>query len=200
MVKVDETANSYKTTADLLIRKLGEKDKVIDCLFMAASLYGTQNKEKAMECLSELHKNLKGSTTEIEMNDYFRFLNKLAKSYEDLKEPVKAGDIYSEIAKEFYKGQDEVFHEDPFRYLKNLKKFSGYLAKALLLYDSAERYDSILKLARTYYKNFPLLQENEQIHGELFFCYEHIIHAADMTGSRYFREYYGELDKKLREV
>ena len=81
-----------------------------------------------------------------------------------------------------------------------MKKFSAYLAKALMLYDSVDKHDSILKLARAYYKVFPLLQENESIHGELYFCYEHIINAADVTGSRYFREYYAGLDRQLRGI
>jgi hypothetical protein len=193
----ETTADSYKTTADLLIRKFGEREKVIESLFKAAILYGSERKKKAIECLDELHDILKGSTAEIEMEQYLKYLYQLGKLYEEHDEDNKAADIYAELAKEYSK-----FHEDgteTISHLKDIKKFTAYLAKSLLLYDSVKRYDSILKLARIYYKLFPILQDHEHLHGELFFCYEHIINAADLTGSRYFREYYVELDRKLRE-
>ena len=81
-----------------------------------------------------------------------------------------------------------------------MKKFVAYLAKALILYETEEKYDVILKLARTYYKKFPVLQQIDSLHGELFICYEHIIKASDLTGSRYFREYYAGLDNELRGI
>jgi hypothetical protein len=198
MVKGDETADSYKTSADLLISRRGDKSHIIDYLFKAADKYTKDDPNKSIECLDEVYNYLRGGTVEFEMDQYLRYLHQLARSYEDLLEEVKAADIYSELAKEIHNSHEDTFEENPYKYLKKLKKFSAYLAKTLSLYDEAEKYDSILKLARTYYKNFPLMQENDQIRGELFFCYEHILHAADMTGSRYFREYYTELDKKLR--
>jgi hypothetical protein len=195
----DETAGSYKMTADLLISRRGDKSHIIDYLFRAADMYTKEDPIKSIECLDEISGYLRGSVTEFGNTQYFRYLHQLARSYEDLLEEEKAADVYLELANEIYKKQELLFDEDPYSYLKNMKKFSAYLAKTLLLYDSAGRYDSILKLARTYYKRFPLLQENDHIKGELFFCYEHIINAADQTGSRYFREYYAELDKKLRQ-
>lgn len=195
----DETADSYKISADLLISKRGDKSKIIGYLFKAASLYSEANRKKAIECLADLYNNLRGGTTEFEMNQYFRYMHQLARAYEDLEEKEKAADIYLQLAREFHRIKEKSLNEESELHLKNLKKFSVYLAKALILYDSAERYDLILKLARTYYKEFPELQKNKNLHGELFFCYEHIINAADITGSRYFREYYAELDRKLRE-
>jgi hypothetical protein len=198
MVKGDETADSYKMSAELLLSRRGDKTQIIDYLFKAAEGYTKEDPAKSIECLDEIHNYLRGGTTEFEMEQYLRYLHILAKSYEDLLEDLKAADVYSELAREIYKIQEHSFFNDPFSYMKHLKKFSAYLAKTLHLYDSIEKYDSILKLARTYYKEFPILQENDQIRGELFFCYEHILHAADATGSRYFREYYAELDKRLR--
>jgi len=133
------------------------------------------------------------------MNLYFRYMHQLARAYEDLEEKEKSADIYLQLAREFHRIKQKSLNEESELHLKNLKKFAVYLAKALILYDSAGRYDLILKLARTYYREFPELQKNKNLHGELFFCYEHIINAADITGSRYFREYYAELDRKLRE-
>jgi hypothetical protein len=193
----ETTADSYKTTADLLIRKFGEREKVIESLFKAAILYGIHRQKKAIECMDELHNILKGSTAEIEMDQYLKYLYQLAKLYEEHNEDSKAGDIYAELAKVYSKFEED--GTESLLHLKEIKKFTAYLAKSLLLYDSAKRYDSILKLARVYYKVFPILQDHEHLHGELFFCYEHIINAADLTGSRYFREYYAELNRKLRE-
>ena len=193
----ETTADSYKTTADLLIRKFGEREKVIESLFKAAILYGSDRQGKAIECLDELHDILKGSTAEIEMDQYLKYLYQLAKLYEEHNEDKKSADIYAELAKEYSKFEED--GTETISHLKDIKKFTAYLAKSLLLYDSVKRYDSILKLARKYYKIFPILQDHKHLHGELFFCYEHIINAADMTGSRYFREYYAELDRKLRE-
>ena len=198
MVEGDETADSYKITADLLLSKKGDKSKVINYLFKAADLYGDEHRNKAIDCLEEIYKNVRGSTSEFEPEQYFRFLHLLGRAYEELKEIGKAADIYSELAKEVYKSIKEIEGEVDYSQLQQMKKFSAYLAKALMLYDSIEKYDHILKLARAYYKVFPLLQKKEVIHRELFFCYEHIINAADITGSRYFREYYAELDRKLR--
>ena len=196
MIKTSEkTADSYKSTADLLIRKFGEREKVIESLFKAAILYGSENQEKAVDCLDELHDILRGSTAEIEIEQYLKYLYQLAKLYEQYKEIIKAADIYVELAKEHSKFEEG---EETVKHLKDLKKFSAYLAKALFLYETGKKFDSILKLARIYYKVFPVLQEHEHIHRELFFCYEHIINAADQTGSRYFREYYAELDRKLK--
>jgi hypothetical protein len=195
----DETAGSYKMTADLLISRRGDKSQIIDYLFKASDMYVRQDPLKSIDCLDEIHGYLKGGTTEFEMEQYLRYLHLLAKSYEELLEEQKAADIYSELARELYKLQEKSLSIDSLSYLNNMKKFSVYLAKTFLLYDSARKYDSILKLARAYYKVFPELQQNKRIHGELFFCYEHIIHAADITGSRYFREYYSELGKQLKE-
>jgi len=195
----DETADSYKLTADFLINKRGDKVQIINFLFKAADKYTREDPRKSIECLDEIYNYLKGSTTEFGMEQYYRYLHLLAKSYEDLLEETKAADLYLELASELYKSHDRIFEENPYKYLKNLKRFSVYLAKSLNLYDSAEKYDTILKLARKFYRDFPMLQENEDIHGELFFCYEHIIHAADITGSQYFRQYYSELDKRLRK-
>ncbi len=199
MTNGDETADSYKTSAEMLIIKKGDKAKVMNYLLKAASLYGEKNRNKAIECLDELYKNLRGSSIKFERDQYFRFLHRLAKSYEDLSEIAKAADIYLELAREIYKLKEKLQEEKSYSYLEILKKFTAYLAKALILYDSMEKYDIILKLARNYYKEFPKLQQYKRIHGELYFCYEHIINASDMTGSRYFREYYAELDRKLRE-
>jgi hypothetical protein len=196
----DKTAGSYKMTADLLMSKKGDKSQIITYLFRAADMYRKEDPFKCIECLDEIHGHLKGSTTEVGMEQYYQYLHRLARSYEELLEEEKAADLYFELASDLYKAQESAFDENPYSYLKNLKRFSAYLAKTLNLYDSAKRYDSILKLARRFYKDFPIIQENEDIHGELFFCYEYIIRAADMTGSRYFREYYSELDKKLREL
>lgn len=195
----DETAKSYKTTADLILSRDGDKARVINYLLKAANLYGEENRIKAVECLEDLHDNLKGSTTEFGMDQYVRYLHQLARSYEDLHERIRAADIYLELAKEFAKQKEKLEAKGREAPLKILRSFTSYLAKALLIYDTAEKYDSVLKLARIFYKIFPSLQENENIHAQLFFCYEHIIHATDMTGSRYMREYYTELDRKLRE-
>lgn len=198
MANGDETADSYKMSAERLLTEKGDKFKVINYLLKAASMYSEEHHDRALECLEEIHNNLKGSTTEFGMDQYFRYLHQLAKSYENLNEKVMAADIYSELAREIYKSKENLKGGKTYSYIKLLKKFSAYLAKALNLYDSMKKYDSILKLARTYYKKFPILQQHDSIHAELFFCYEHIINAADMTGSRYFREYYAELDRKLR--
>jgi hypothetical protein len=190
------TADSYKTAADLLIRKFGEREKVIENLFKATNLYGSENKAKAIVCLDELHNILKGSTAEIEFEQYIKYLYLMAKIYEKHEEFEKSANIYAELALEFSKFEED--GTESIEHLKEIKKFTAYLAKSLLLYDTANKYDQILKLARKYYKVFPVLQDHEHLHGELFFCYEHIIKAADMTGSRYFREYYAELNKKLK--
>lgn len=198
MVEGDETADSYKITADLLLSKRGDKAKVINYLFKAADLYRDVHRDKAIDCLEQIYQNVRGSTSEFEPEQYFRFLHLLGRSYEELKDIAKAADIYSELAKEVYKSIKGLEGEISHSQLQKMKKFSAYLAKALMLYDSIEKYDYILKLARSYYKVFPILQQNEVIHRELYFCYEHIINAADITGSRYFREYYAELDRKMR--
>lgn len=200
MANGDETADSYKMSAEFLLTRRGDKVKIINFLFRAAGLYGEKNRNKAVECLDEIHNNVRGSTVEFGMVHYFRYLHRLAKSYEDLEEHIKSADIYSELAKEIYKLRESLESEKIFSHLEIFKKFTAYLAKALNLYDSVEKYDSILKLARAYYKVFPELQENESIHSELFFCYEHIIAAADITGSRYFREYYDGLNRQLRGI
>jgi hypothetical protein len=200
MVSGDETADSYKTTADLILGKKGDKNKAINNLFKAASLYGEANKKKAIECLDDIYVNVRGSTVEFEQDQFFRYLHRLARLYEDLEEEIKAADVYLELAKEFYKQEKLSKGEKDISRLLILKNFLAYLAKALMLYDSAKKFDQILKIARAYYKEFPILQHIDSLHGELFFCYEHIIHAADMTGSRYFREYYADLDRKLRGI
>ena len=192
----EKTADSYKTAAELLIRKFGEREKVIENLFKAAVLFGPEHHDKGVECLDELHDILKGSTAEIEMDQYLKYLHQLATLYEKYEEIQKSADIYAELASEFSRFDEDGSESIP--HLKELTKFTAYLAKSLLLYDTVNKYDQILKLARKYYKVFPILQDHEHLHGELFFCYEHIINAADMTGSRYFREYYAELDRKLR--
>ena len=200
MANGDETADSYKMSAELLLTRRGDKTQIINFLFRAAGLYSEKNHKKAIECLDEIHNNVRGSTTEFGLVQYFQYLHRLAKSYDELQDPVKAGDIYSELAKEIYKAKERLISEKTFSALEILKKFVAYLAKSLILYDSAEKYDSILKLARAYYKVFPILQYNNNIRSELFFCYEHIINAADMTGSRYFMEYYAALDRQLRGI
>jgi hypothetical protein len=200
MVNGDETAESYRTSAEILRSKKGDKPKIISYLFKAAKLYSPKNRKRAIECLDELHNNLKGSTTEFGMDQYFRYLHQLAKAYEDLEVTVTSADVYVELAKDIYKHKAQLLLEKTFSGIEILKKFSAYLAKALMLYDAAENYEPILRIARTYYKDFPVLQQNESLHNELYFCYEHIIHAADITGSRYFREYYAGLDQKLRGI
>jgi hypothetical protein len=200
MIEGDETADSYKTTADLLLSKKGERIKIISYLFKAASLYTQENHDKAIECLDSIHDNIKGSTMEFGMVQYFRFLYRLGKYYEDLLEDAKAADIYAELAKEMLRLKERLEDDKIYSSLQILKKFAAYLAKALILYDTEEKYDVILKLARTYYKKFPILQHIDVLHGELFICYEKIINAADMTGSRYFREYYAGLDNDLRGI
>ena len=200
MATGDETADSYKTTAELLLRKKGEREKVIESLFKAAVLYGSDRQKKAIECLDELHNILKGSTTEFGIVQYYRYLHRLARLYEELNTPSVSADVYAELAREIYKSKNSLEDDRTYTDIEIFKKFTAYLAKALMLYDSTEKYDSILKLARAYYKVFPSLQQYKTIHGELFFCYEHIIHAADTTGSRYFREYYAGLDRELRGI
>lgn len=200
MANGDETADSYKMSAEMLLTRRGDKTQIINFLFRAAGLYSEKNHHKAVECLDEIHNNVRGSTTEFGLVQYFRHLHRLAKSYDELQEPVRAADIYSELAREIYKSKERLISEKTFSASEILKKFAAYLAKSLILYDSAEKYDSILRLARAYYKLFPILQQNKSIHSELFFCYEHIINAADMTGSRYFREYYANLDGQLRGI
>ena len=134
------------------------------------------------------------------MQQYFRFIHRLAKGYENLKKDITAADIYSELAREILRLKERLERERIYSPIEILKKFTAYLAKALIIYDTVEKYDSILKLARTYYKRFPVLQQIESLRGELFICYEHIINAADATGSRYFREYYAGLDSQLRGI
>jgi hypothetical protein len=194
----EKTADSYKTTADLLIRKFGEREKVIESLFKAAILYDIENQEQAVECLIELHNILKGSTAEIEMDQYLKYLYQLGKLFEKHEQTIDSADVFAELAKEYSKIEED--GNESIDHLKQVKKFTAYLAKSLLLYDSAGKYDSILKLARKYYKLFPILQEHEHLRGELYFCYQHIINAADMTGSRYFREYYVDLNQKLKDL
>ena len=167
----DETAGSYKMTADLLLSKRGDKVQIIDYLFKAADMFISEDPNKSIECLNEIHGYLKGGTNEFEIEQYMRYLHLLAKSYEELLEEDKAADVYSELAKEIYKIQEKSLTRDSFSYLNNMKRFSVYLAKTFLLYDSARKYDSILKLARAYYKVFPHLQENQKLHGELYFCF-----------------------------
>lgn len=196
----DETADSYKTTAELLISRKGDKSKIINYLFRAAGLYSEKNRDKALDCLDEIHNSVRGGTVQFGITQYFRYLHRLARAYEDLNDELKSAEIYTELAREIYKSKERLEHEKIFQHYEILKKFAAYLAKALMLYDSAKKYDLILKLARAYYKIFPDLQVNKSIHGELFFCYEHIINAADVTGSRYFREYYAGLDRELRGI
>ena len=198
MVDGDETADSYKMSAELLQNKKGDKFKIMNYLLKAAGMYSDENRARAIECLEDIHNNLKGSTTVFGKEQYFRYLHLLAKSYDDLNEHVIAADIYFELARDIYKAKEKLEGDRIYSHLQVLKKFTAYLAKSLFLYDQQERYDSILRVARVYYKEFPILQLYESIHHELYFCYEHIIKAADMTGSRYFREYYSELDRKLR--
>jgi len=195
-----ETADSYKTSADLLLNKRGDKAKIINYLLKAAELYGSEHREKAIDCLEQINRNLRGSTTEFGLDQYFRYMHRLARSFEKLDEFLSAADIYSQLAKEIYKSKDRLKADSSYSENQILKKFSAYLAKALILYDTEEKYDSILKIARIYYKAFPDLQEHDNIHGELFFCYKHIINAADVTGSRYFREYYAGLDRDMKGI
>jgi hypothetical protein len=200
MASGEHTADSYRMSAELLLTKHGDKSKIINFLFKASDLYIVEDPEKAIECLDEINKNLKGSTPEFEIDQYFDYLTLLAKSYEELMEEEKAADIFSELAKEIYRLKNRLKMEKKYSEIQVLTKFTAVLAKGLLLYDNLKKYDLILKLARKYYKVFPEIQQYEALHPKLFFCYEHIINAADRTGSRYFREYYSQLDDTLRGI
>jgi hypothetical protein len=200
MVNGDETANSYKTSAELLLSRKGDKAKIINYLFRAADLYSEAKRTKSIECLDELHNNLKGSTSEFGKVHYYRYMHQLARAYEDHNEIGTAADVYTELAQDIYNHKNELVINKIFSGLEILKKFCAYLAKALMLYDSVEKYESIMRIAKEYHRVFPSFQGNTSLEGELYFCYEHIIHAADVTGSRYFREYYAQLDNKLRGI
>lgn len=196
----DETADSYKMSAELLLSRQGDKLKMINYLFNAAEMYSEKNHIKALDCLSEIHNNVKGSTVEFGMTQYIRYLHRLAKAYENLKEPVLAADMYHDLANEIFRLKERLHKEKIFSKLETEKKFAALLAKALSIYDSEEKYDLVLKLARKYFTVFVDLQKNKSLYGELYFCYKHIINAADQTGSRYFREYFSELDNALRGI
>jgi hypothetical protein len=199
MGDLDETAHSYKISADLIFSKKGDKTKAISYLLKAANMYGKKNRRRAIECLEDIYNHVRGGSSEFELDQYMRYLHQLARLFEELEETGRAADVYSELAKEHFKFKDQLKEEKNYTDLQVLKKFLAYLAKALILFESIEKYGSILKLARFYYKVFPTLEKNKSLHGELFFCYEPIINAADITGSRYFREYYAELERKLHE-
>ena len=75
----ERTADSYRMAAEILIRKFGEREKVIENLFKATNLYGSEHRAKAIGCLDELHDILKGSTAEIEIEQYLKYLYQMAK-------------------------------------------------------------------------------------------------------------------------